>query len=214
MFNSGTDDEDEIFTSQEVEFDNFTPKYDFEENDEGTFDNTTDIENYMTDLSDNGYSVKVYSEEKVKEPTIKYLQVNRAKFSFGLIMLAFMLIQTTLMLILFKNKSLLMTNQFWVFQASYIIVAVVSLMYCIPVFISPNKQSYNNFKLNYSLMFGLLAFFIIVILTYAINTFMGMELSNIKYYLTTLIVPIVMSLNFVVGPLIYWLITQNKKYYN
>ena len=30
-------------------------------------------------------------------------------------------------------------------------------------------------------MFGALAFFIIVILTYAINTFMGLELFNIKY---------------------------------
>jgi len=214
LFNNGSNDEEETFTSQEVDFEDFTPKYNFEENDEGSFDDTTDIDNYMTDLNDSGYSVKVYSEEKVKEPTIKYLQVNRAKFSFGLIMLAFMLIQTTLMLVVFKNKSLLMDNQFWVFQASYIIVALVSLIYCIPVFISPNKQASNNFKLNYSLMFGLLAFFIIVILTYAINTFMGMEFSTIKYYLTTLIVPIVMSLNFVVGPLIYWLVTQNKKYYN
>lgn len=212
LFNSASDDE--TFVSQEVEIDNYTPRYDLEESDEGTFDNTTDIDNYMSDLNNNGYSVKVYSEEKVKEPTIKYLQINRAKFSFGLTMLAFMLIQTTLMLVLFKNKGILMDNQFWVFQAAYISVAFVSIMYCIPVFISPNKQASNSFKLSYSLMFGLLAFFIIVILTYAVNTFMGMELTNIKYYLTTLIVPIVMSLNFVFGPLIYWLITQNKKYYN
>jgi len=128
-------------------------------------------------------------------------------------MLAFMLIQITIMLVVFKNKNLLSKDQFWVFEASYVIVAVVALLYCVPVFISPNKQASNTFKLGYSLMFGVLAFFISVILTYAINTFMGMELVNIKYYLATLIVPIAMALNFVFGPLIYWLITQNKKYY-
>ena len=157
--------------------------------------------------------MKLYTEEKTKHITKKYLQVNKAKFSFGLVMLLFMLLQVTTMLIVFKNQNLLMDNQFWVFQLSYIIVGIVALVYCVPVFVSPNKQSSNSFKIGYSLMFGFLAFFIVVILAYAINTFMGMELFNLQYYLATLIVPIVLSLNFVFGPLIYWVITQNKSLY-
>lgn len=211
LFNSADNDE-ESFVSQEVSFNNSNINYDIDNN-EGTFDNTTDIDNYTSELNNSGYSVKVFSKEKNKESSIKYLQVNRAKFTFGLCMLAFMLIQTTIMLILFKNKNLLNKDQFWVFELSYIIVGIVALLYCIPVFISPNKQASNNFKLGYSLMFGLLAFFITVILTYAINTFMGMELVNIKYYLATLIVPIAMALNFIFGPIIYWLITQSKRFY-
>ena len=196
---NGDDYEDESLEQEE---------YTFNYNDEDE-DST---ENIFVE-KDSDYTVKVYTEEKVKDPTIKYLQVNKAKFAFGLTMLIFMLIQTTIMLLVFKSNNLLMSNQFWVFQLSYIIIGIVALIYCVPVFISPNKQSSTNFKLNYSLMFGSLSFFIIVILTYAINTFLGMELFNISYYLATLVVPIAISLNFIFGPLIYWLITQNKKFY-
>lgn len=188
---------------------------------DSNFNSDTNYANYVEDeplqpvTSENteDYSIKVYSQEKLKDPTIKYLQVNKAKFSFGLAMMIFMLFQITIMLILFKNKGLIINNQFWVFQLSYIIVGIATLLLCVPVFISPNKQANNTFKLGYSLTFGVLAFFIIVILTYAINTFMGMELFNIKYYLATLIVPIVMAFNFVLGPLIYWITIQNKRFY-
>ena len=54
------------------------------------------------DLGSTGY------EEKTKNITKKYLQVNKAKFSFGLVMLLFMLVQVTTMLIIFKNQNLLM----------------------------------------------------------------------------------------------------------
>jgi len=216
LFNSvDDDDEEETFISQEVDFEEYSPNYNFSaDNDEGNFDNQTDIDDYSTQLNDNGYSIKVFTEEKKKTPTAKFLLVNRAKFSFGLCMLVFMLVQLTAMLFVFKNKNLLSNNQFWVFQISYIMIAIVALIYCIPVFMSPNKQTPNTFKLTYSLMFGLLAFFNVVIVTYAINTFIGMDIKNLKYYLVTMIVPIGMALNFIFGPLIYWLITQNKRYYN
>lgn len=159
------------------------------------------------------YTVKIYSEEKKKQSQSKYLLVNKARFTFGLIMLLFMLIQITTMLIVFKNKGILLDKQYWIFQVSYVIIALVTLYFCIPVFISPNKQATNSFKLGYMLMFGILAFFIVVILAYAINTFLGMELSKINYYLPTLVVPSVLALNFVFGPIIYKIITQNKRLY-
>lgn len=159
------------------------------------------------------YNVKIFTEEKNKKSQSKYLLVNKAKFSFGLTMLLFMLVQITVMLVLFKNKGVLMDKQYWVFQTAYVLIALVTLYFCIPVFISPNKQATNTFKLGYMLMFGILAFFIVVILTYAINTFLGMELTNIKYYIPTLVVPVVLSLNFVFGPIIYKIISQSKRLY-
>ena len=117
------------------------------------------------------------------------------------------------MLIVFKNKEVLMQKQYWVFQVAYVIVALVALYFCIPVFISPNKQATNTFKLGYMLMFGVLAFFVVVILSYAINTFMGMEIDTIRYYIPTLLVPIILALNFVFGPIIYKIISQSKRLY-
>lgn len=162
---------------------------------------------------DINYTVKIYSEEKKKQSQSKYLLVNKAKFAFGLIMLFFMLIQVTTMLVVFKNKGVLLDKQYWIFQVAYIIIALVTLYFCIPVFISPNKQATNTFKLGYMLMFGVLAFFIVVILTYAINTFLGMELTKISYYIPTLVVPCILALNFIFGPIIYKIISQNKRLY-
>ncbi len=173
-----------------------------------------DFEPAYTSNDDNkDYDIKIYTKEKTKTHNNKYLLVNKAKFAFGLTMLLFMLLQITIMLVVFKNKEVLMQKQYWVFQVAYVIVALVALYFCIPVFISPNKQATNTFKLGYMLMFGVLAFFVVVILSYAINTFMGMEIDTIRYYIPTLLVPIVLALNFVFGPIIYKIISQNRSLY-
>lgn len=180
-------------------------------------ENYDDEENYYeedeTKEPEQDYNVKIYTEEKSKKTESNYLLVNKAKFIFGLTMLVFMLLQVTIMLIVFKNKDLLMKKQYWIFQVSYVVIALTTLYFCIPVFISPNKQTSNTFKLGYMLMFGVLTFLIIVILTYALNTFLGMEISNIEYYIPTLAVPMILALNFIFGPIIYKIISQNKKLY-
>lgn len=181
--------------------------------DETTHDEDAYIYEADEKQPEQNYKVKIYTEEKSKKLESNYLLVNKAKFIFGLTMLVFMLLQVTIMLILFKNKNLLMKKQYWIFQASYVVIALTTLYFCIPVFISPNKQTSNTFKLGYMLMFGVLTFLIIVILTYALNTFLGMEISNIEYYIPTLAVPMILALNFIFGPIIYKIISQNKRLY-
>jgi len=205
LYNANFESEPESFISQEEEY---TPVYEEAEEEEATFTTPT----YQSE-DDGNYNVKIYTEEKSKKTSSKYLLVNKAKFAFGLTMLVFMLLQITIMLVIFKNKGLLMDKQYWIFQVAYVLIAVVTLLFCIPVFISPNKQSSSSFKLGYMLMFGVLAFFIVVILTYTINTFIGMEISNIEYYIPTLLVPTILSTNFIFGPIIYQIIIQNKKLY-
>lgn len=195
-----TDEEETYIPSQ--------PANEEPEDDYNTYPNAQE-----TETNNKDYNVKIYTKEKTKSHDNKYLLVNKAKFVFGLTMLIFMLLQVTLMLVVFKNKEVLMQKQYWVFQTAYILIALISLYFCIPVFISPNKQATNTFKLGYMLMFGVLAFFVVVILSYAINTFMGMEIDTIKYYIPTLLVPIVLALNFVFGPIIYKIISQSKKLY-
>ncbi len=165
-------------------------------------------------INNNSYNVKMYNQEKqTKSINNSYLLVNKAKFMFGIIMLVVMILQITACMVIIKQHDLLFSSHFWVYQVSYAIVAVVTLYYCIPVFISPNKQATSKFKLNYSLMFGVLAFLISLLLIYSINTFMGFEYSNVNAFLTPLIVPSVLVSNFVIGPIIYKLITLNKKFY-
>ncbi len=165
-------------------------------------------------LNNSEYNVKMY-EHTPKERNINnsYLLINKAKFVFGIIMLVVMILQITVCMMIIKQHDLLYKAHFWVYQVAYAITAAVTLFYCLPVFISPNKQATSRYRLNYSLMFGLLAFLISLLLIYSINTFMGFEYSNLKSFLTPILVPAVLASNFVFGPIIFKLITLNKKMY-
>lgn len=160
------------------------------------------------------YTLKrVEKESNTSSFKSSYLLINKAKFVFGIIMLVVMLLQITVTLMVLKQNNLLFSKHFWVYQVSYTITALITLYYCLPVFFSPNKQASHSFRLKYSLMFGLLAFLVSLLLIYSINTFMGFEYSNAKFFLTPLIVPSVLVSNFVLGPIIFKVVTLNKKLY-
>lgn len=164
-------------------------------------------------IDDESINVKVYSQSAKSTSDNKYLLINKAKFAFGLVMLVLMLLQLTVSMIILKNNGTLYKDKLWAFECGYVVVALVCLYYCIPVFISPNKQSTSPYKLSYAIMFGLLAFFISLILIYTINTFMGLDFENVKYFAPTLVAPIVLATNFILGPIIYKVITTNKRFY-
>lgn len=175
---------------------------------------TQNIVKKVTDtIDDSSINVKVYSQSKNMKSTSKYLQVNKVKFAFGLIMLILMLLELTVAMILLKDKGLLYQDKMWAFQASYAIIGIVCLLYCIPVFVSPNKQSSNIFKLSYAIVFGLLGFFVSLILIYTLNTFGGLSLENVKYFAPTIVAPLVLASNFIVGPILYKVLTLNKRFY-
>ena len=159
------------------------------------------------------YTLKRIEKENKTSFKNNYLLVNKAKFIFGIVMLVVMLLQVTITLMVLKQNNLLFSKHFWVYQVSYTITALITLYYCIPVFISPNKQASHTYRLKYSLMFGLLAFLVSLLLIYSINTFMGFEYSNAKFFLSTLLVPSILATNFVLGPIIFKVITLNKKLY-
>lgn len=176
---------------------------------------TQNVVRKLTDtIDDSTINVKVYSQSKNSKSTSKFLQTNKVKFAFGIIMLILMLLELTVAMIVLKNKNLLFENKMWIFQVCYGVIGIVCLLYCIPVFISPNKQTSNIFKLNYAIIFGLLAFFVSLILIYTLNTFGGLTLENVDYFAPTIVAPLVLASNFIVGPLLYKVLTLNSKFYS
>ncbi len=177
---------------------------------------TPEIKRFENNSPDsNAYNVKTYTPQTSQKSNSNnsYLLINKAKFVFGIILLVLMILQITISMIVIKKHDLLFSSHFWVYQVSYVMVAIVTLYYCIPVFISPNKQATSKYKLSYSLMFGTLAFFVSLLLIYSINTFMGFDYSNINSFLTPLIVPSILATNFIFGPIIFKVITLNNKLY-
>ncbi len=180
---------------------------------EGNFNGTLTIEKYTQDIQEEGFNVKLYNKPKDTTYKNEYLLINKLKFAFGLILTVLMVVQITAVMIMLKSKDLLFSDQNWVYISGYVLAVLLGLVYCIPVFVSPNAQQTKSIKFNYTMLFGSLAFFVSIILIYAINTFMGLDFTNTNHFLSTLIVPAILATNFIVGPIIYKLLSRNKSFY-
>lgn len=143
-----------------------------------------------------------------------YVLINRVKCLFGVILLLCMIAEISLSLVIFKKYNLIFDNDKMVFILAYIISIIVSLTFILPIMFNPNEHKINTFKLKYSIIFGILTFLVSVILIYCINSLLGFDLNNFKYFAVKIILPIIMTFNFVIMPPIYSALISNKKFYD
>ena len=132
---------------------------------------------------------------------------------YGIFMFVLMLLQISTLLFTLKSQGLLYINDYIYYWISYGFAAVFLVVCLIPYIVAPDKRKNNTFKLSYSLLFGILLFLTTCALTYALNTFAGLNNANVTLFSTKLLLPIVLSINFVVTPLIYRIVLYNKKMY-
>ena len=174
--------------------------------------NTT-LDKFTKEAQEEGFTVKHYSKQDTTTYKNEYLLVNKLRFVFGIIMGLLMIVQTTAILIGVSACGHLYREQNWVYIVAYIFSLGFAGAFMIPMFISPNAQKSKSIKFNYSMLFGGLAFFVTLILVYAINTFAGLDFTNTAHYISTILVPTILATNFVVGPLVYYVLTKNKAFY-
>lgn len=143
-----------------------------------------------------------------------YVLINKVKCLFGFLMLLFMIAETTISLFVFKGNGLIFENDKTVFIFAYILSIVVPLGFMLPILFNPNEHKLNSFKLKYAMIFGILTFLISIVLIYCFNSLAGFELDNFKYFAVKLILPIILTFNFIILPPIYGLIIKSKKFYD
>lgn len=169
--------------------------------------NFTSTNNEIT-LNRYEHKSKPISDEK------NYVLINKVRLFFGLILGLFLSLELLISYAVFKKFDLLIDGD----NKFYIIIGILSFIltisYIIPYFVNKSKHTYNNFKLKYALVLGILAFLIMLILIYCINTLMGFELDNFKYFAVKLIVPAILAFNFVILPPIYFGLINNRSFYD
>ncbi len=143
-----------------------------------------------------------------------YLLNNKLKLFFGIIMSIIMIAEVTALLLVFKNLELVLSNDKTLFIVAYVLIGIFALIYILPFFINSNSHKANNFKLKYSIWFGVLTFLVGSILIYCFNALAGFEIDNFNYFAVKLIVPITLVFNFIIGPLVYSLLLKNKNFYD
>lgn len=165
-------------------------------------------------FNEEGFKFKPYQTEvDEKEQHHNFILTNKAKVGFGLFTFVLMLLQISTLFIVLKLNNLLHSADYTLFAIAYGISVAFLLLTLIPYFIAPDKRSANNFRFNYSLLFGVLLFLASCALTYAICTFIGLTSANVSLFATKLLLPTILSINFILAPIIYKMVLQDKKLY-
>ena len=196
--------ENKIDNSVELEEQSFKPEI---------MNNDNSILELQKELINKGVEFKSYSKENTIRTEHDFVLHNKLKRALGFILLFLMAIETTVFLFVAKNMGFYLADNNILFIGAYSIIGIVCLCLILPGFIAPNKRKLNNFRFGYNFLFGLFAFILTGILSYALNTLAGLTLENISYYLTSLILPMVLAINFIIIPFIYNLLLKTKSFY-
>lgn len=236
IFGTNDEDEEETTTQEENNLFNYvdetenTPNTDSQivEDEDDKFVNFDSVD-FETKNEDKQYIEEISSYQPVKED-IKisryenksnailmdktYVLINKVKCLFGFMLLLLMVAEISVALFVFKNNGLIVDTDKALFIVSYVIAVVISALFMLPILFNPNNHKINNFRLKYSMIFGILLFLVSIILDYCINALLGFQLDNFNYFAVKLILPLVLTINFVLTPPIYYAIIKNKKFYD
>lgn len=200
-----------------------------DEEDEDRFIDFEPAEEFETKTESNEYVSKItnysnsYEEIKLNRYETKsnavlidktYILINKLKFVFGIIMSILLVLEVLITQSVLKSNGMIVDNDNILFVIGYCLAGVVLLFTTIPFIVSHNEHKCNNFKLRYAFWFGLLTFLVLTIIIYCVNALIGFELEYFSVFATKLILPIVVSFNFVLGPIIYYFLTKIPRFYD
>jgi len=182
------------------------------------FNTTNEVENYIDSIDtiadNNQIKMTKYETKPASRNNKSYVLINKAKFVFGLILGFILLSELTISLFIFKKYELFYQGDNILYIVAYIFSTILILSYILPFILNPRHHKPNNFKLRFAWMFGILTFIVSLILFYCINALLGLNIENIRYFIIKLVVPIILSFNFVICPPIYYSIINSKKFYD
>ena len=198
---------------------------DFDDTDEN-LDNEQSISNIEEEPEDSynkeisqysSNTIKINKYENAPKAVLldkSYILINKLKFIFGFVLLFVLLLETTISVLLFKSNDLIGSSEKTFIIIVYIAEVLLSLIFILPYILNPHEHKFNNYKTKYACLFGFLTFLICLILIYCINALAGFELDNFKYFAVKLILPAILSTNFILCPLIYGIFTKLKIFYD
>ncbi len=169
-----------------------------------------------SDLTANSdFKFKPYNADTTEEKENKsnFILINKARFNFGLLSSILMILQISVLFIILKSYNLLVGNDYILFAVFYAISIAFLLICIIPYFIAPEKRTENTFRFRYTLIFGILLFLASCALTYAGCTFAGLNTQNVSMFAAKLLLPIIFFINYIIAPLIYKIVLQDKRIY-
>ncbi len=176
--------------------------------------NINEYQSASVAFSDAGFKFKPYViTDKNQQKQSIYLLANKARMRTGIFMFFLMLLQTLALFLILRSYGYIYSTDYILYGVACGVAILVLVFSIIPYLITPQYRVENNFKLSYSLLFGILLFLATLAVTYALNTFMGMNNSNIILFASKLLLPTVIASNFIFAPLVKAVVLTDKKLY-
>ncbi len=155
------------------------------------------------------YNKSVYSAKQGDN----YINYNKLRMCQGWLVWLFIAIEILITGIVLHRANMLPTQQeviyYWAFGLSLIYPLVLTIAY----FIDPFKKTSSSFKLNINLFNKFLAMLITIVFVFAINLFIGMTSLNQIDFLSYWLLPIILTSNYVISTLLYFILLKTKHFH-
>ena len=159
--------------------------------------------------------VKLKEYKKLSKHTKKgnYINYYKLKIFNAWILWLLMFVEIGVTYFVVKNNNLLGVNHDNFYLWSLGIVSAYPVYYTLTYLFNKEKKIESNFKINISIFNKFLAMLIAIVFIFSINLFIGMTSLNQIAYLSYWLLPTILSTNFVVSSIIYFILLKTKKFY-
>jgi|GEM_PF-788725 PadR family transcriptional regulator PadR len=223
------DDENKSKDKKQV---NKTLKNEYEADDNKTIANTdsnsnNQLTNFNASLSDNEYSnslleetylsnIKVRVHKTDNKPallTTSYVSINKLNLNLSFALFMLMLIQIVGTYIGLSNASYINTRGNIIFSIATIVSFVPVLTFFLIYLFNPLRKKEITYNLGTKLANNFIFLLIALVFIYAINLFLGMNSLNTMDFISTWLLPAILSFNLLIIPVIKYILLKRKRYY-
>ena len=174
---------------------------------------SSDLETLQEELGKDGIKLRLYSKNAyTKTNQVNYINYSLLSLVKGWIVWFIMLAEIILTAVVLHTNQLLPVNHISFYYWAGGITLLYPIYYTLAYFVDPYRKVASTFKLSISLFNKFLAMLINIIFVFAINLFFGMTSLNQLFYLSYWLLPIILSSNYIISTLIYFILLKGKKF--
>lgn len=158
------------------------------------------------------YQIRYYNKKSEQKVASKFISINKLNLVSTFIISILICLFTTITLICTSQKTTISPQQNAVYIVSYV-VAIALLLFRFAKYMANKSKKVE--KLNSSeMLYTIFVVIVLMILTLAINLFLGMTFANIIDYSASFILPICYSVVLIINPFIKKALSKMANFYN
>ncbi|MGD9900932.1 MAG: helix-turn-helix transcriptional regulator [Spirochaetales bacterium] len=161
-----------------------------------------------------GIKMRVHKKE-MRAPllTTNYVSINKVNSATSIVIFLLMFVELVATFVALTNSGLVNTADDLMFIGAGVFALLPLIIYNAIYFLNPLKKQAINYSLMGKLLDHFIVFIILLVFIYAVNLFLGIQPLTTIDYVTTWLIPAILSVNLLFVPIIKYILFKQKKYY-